>query len=197
MSCPCKELERQHGEAGCKCVHYREQFPCCECEKCSVSDHSPGPVQDDEVLIRTVYSPVQINRETGEVDPVHFRHDALERGLSVNRKLHISEAELQAKIEAKIARDMDEGKNRDGSYKVVTARCGDIKSLVAEDGRRQFCVYDTAKPDDVSHADVCLAIDAPPGTPSRKHLRMKICSKLFEVFVGQATDLRTVYARKD
>ncbi len=69
MPCSCKEIERQYGDSDCKCVHYRERFPDCECEHKSVSDYSPGPVSDEEVLIRTLYSPVQINQETGFVDP--------------------------------------------------------------------------------------------------------------------------------
>lgn len=194
MSCLCKELERQHGGGNCKCVHYRERFPDCECEKCSVSDYSPGTAGDEEVLIRTLYSPFQINSETGHVDPVHFRQDALRRGLSVNRKRHTTEAELRAKIEAKIVRDIQDGKRRDRFYKVVTARCGDIRSLVDEDGRRQFCVYDTANRDDRSHADVCQTVDPPPGTTNRKSVRDGIGSRLFEVFLGQATDLTEVYA---
>jgi hypothetical protein len=193
MSCPCKELEREHGGGDAKCVHYREQFPDCKCEKCSVSEYSYGVVENEEVLIRTLYSPVQINGETGYVDPVHFRQDALKRGLSVNRKTHTTEERLRAKIRAKIASDKAKGKRRDDFYKVVTARCGEIRNLVGEDGQRLFCVYDTAKSDDRSHADVCQAVDPPPGTPNRTSIRNDIGSRLFEVFVGQATDLSAVF----
>ena len=193
MSCPCKELERRYGSGDCKCLHYREQFPVCECENCSVSKFSPEPVRNDELLIRTVFSPVQINQETGWVDPAHFRYDAMKRGLSVNRKPHISEADLQAKIEGKIARDRAEGKERDDFYRMVTGRCGDIRNLVAEDGSRLFCVYDTATIDDLSHADVCQAVEPPPRTANRKAISKKISLQLFEIFVGEATDTAGIY----
>jgi hypothetical protein len=42
-------------------------------------------------------------------------------------------------------------------------------------------------------ADVCLELDLPPKTPNRRHLRMKICSRLCEAFGGQAVDLAEVY----
>lgn len=192
MPCRCKELERKYHDRGCKCIRYREEHPACECERYSVSDHSPGLVRDDELLIRTLYSPYQIN-EKGTATPASFR-DALERGLSVNRKSFISEADLRKRIEGKIERDRKEGKERDEFYRVVTARCGDVRQLLSEDGERLFCVYDTASQEDVSHADVCQALDPPPGTPNRKMLRKKTSTRLFDVFVGEATDLATVYS---
>ena len=159
-----------------------------------MSDHSPGLIHDDELLIRTVYSPIRINQETGWVDPAHFRNDALERGLSINRKPHIGEADLREKIRRKIVRDREAGKNRDGFYRVVTARCGDIRRLTSDDGERLFCVYDTVSEDDISHADVCQALEPPPGTPNRKMQSKKISSRLFDMFLGEATDLATVYS---
>jgi len=195
MPCGCKELERTHRAGDCKCVHYREEFPGCECETSSVSDHSPGVVGDEELLIRTVYSPIQINQETGIVDPAHFRNDALKRGLSVNRRRHVSEADLRESIESKIVRDRHEGKERGDFYRVVTARCGDVRRLALENGERLFCVYDTAFEEDRSHADICQALEPPPGTPNRKMLSKKISSRLFDMFVGKAADLDTVYSK--
>lgn len=153
-----------------------------------------GPVEDDEILIRTLYSPVQINKETGVVNPVNIRQDALKRGLSVNRKRHTREAELEARIEKKIADDMKTGKQTDGYYKVVTARCSDIRTLIGEDERRQFYVYDTALEGDKSHADVCQAVDPPPKTVNRKSIRDAIGSRLYELFAAPATDLAAVFA---
>ena len=193
MPCPCKEIERQHGAGDCKCTHYREAFPNCECEQHSVSDHSPGTVQDDEVLIRTVYSRVQLNSETGCIDPVHLRHDARTRGLSLNRKSHITEGDLRARIEAKIARDRAAGKRTDNFYKVIATRLRDLKCLVDDDGRRLFCVYDTATRDDTSHADMCQSSEPAKGTANRNVLLMKLSSRLLEAFVTPAADVVALY----
>ena len=192
MLCSCREIERQYGDSDCKCVHYRERFPDCECENHSVSDHSPGLVGDDEVLIRELYSPHYINEDTGEVKPVAFR-DARDRGLSVTRRLHSSERAHRAKIMKKVAADQAAGRNNDGFWRVVSGSCARIRGITGDDGRRLFCVYDTAREDDASHADVCQAIDPPPETVNRKSIRMKISSMLFEAFVGEVTDLEIVY----
>ena len=140
MPCTCKELESQHGSGDCKCVRYREQFPNCECERHSVSDHSPGLVEDDEPLVRTLYSPHHINKATGDVTPAAFA-DATTRGLSVNRMQHISEAELLAKIEAKVARDQARGRKSDGFWKVVTTNCDQVRACGLDGIGRGFYVY--------------------------------------------------------
>ncbi len=193
MSCPCKEIERRYGQSGCKCVYYRDLFPNCECESRSVSDHSPGLVQDDEVLVRVLYSPHYINKETGEVTPAAFT-DARKRGLSVRRKAHISEKDHRAKIEEKVAADQAAGRNNDGFWQVIYTKCADLRNLKLDDGGdRSFCVYDTATEDDRSHTDVCQAFELPSHTEGRRSLEKKLRSQLFEAFVGEATDLATVY----
>lgn len=149
-------------------------------------------VQGGEVLIRALYSPVFINKATGEVDPAAFT-DALARGLSVQRLVYIAEDAHLAKIEQKIADDQAAGKPGDGFWRVVTARCGDIQALLRDDGGRSFCVYDTGKPSDQAHADVCQAFELPPETQGRKVLNKKLRHQLFEAFVGIPTDLATVY----
>ena len=106
---------------------------------------------------------------------------------------HISEADLRAKIEAKVANDQALGRRNDGFWKVVTAMCGNERACRLEDGRRSFCVYDTATDDNVSHADICQAMELPPKTEGRNVLNKKLRLELFEKFVGQATDLRTAY----
>lgn len=188
----CRELEQQHGDSDCKCHHYREEFPDCRCEGCTVSEHSPGQVQDDELLIRTLFSPLQVDIEKGTVAPMAFK-DVLTRGLSVDRKRHTGEQELQARIEARIASDIKAGRNKDGFFRVATASCGDIRSALGEEGTRLFCVYDTALKENTAHADVCSSIDPPPKTKDRSAKRKAIYSKLFDIFKGQATDLKTVY----
>ena len=100
---------------------------------------------------------------TGEVKPASFG-DALNRGLSVDRMAHISAPDLQAKIESKVARDKEQGRTNEGFSGVVTAKCRDVRACVMDDGRRSFCAYDTSAEGDVSHADVCQAVELPSGT---------------------------------
>ena len=194
MACSCKELERTHGSGKCKCVHYRETFPECECEGVSVSDHSPGIVADDEVLIRTIYSPVHYNRVTGEVNPAAFS-DVIDKGLSVDRKQHISRQALEEKNQQKADRDLKDGKNKDGFWALVVADCRHIRSLLLGSDRRSFCVYDTALPENSAHADICQAAFHEPGTPKRTSLDKKVRLELSNQFSRSTLNASEVYSR--
>ena len=146
MTCECKELEREHGQGSCKCVHYRESFPNCECEQVSVNDYSPGPVEDGEILIRTLYSSVHFDKQTNEIRPTAF-DDVRRRGLSVDRKTHIAGRDLVAKTLDKIQRDVAAGKRRDDCWGLIVADARSIRLLLAEERNRSFCIYDTATGD--------------------------------------------------
>ena len=136
------------------CSHFREQFPDCVCEQESVSPHSPSSVDNGEMLLRLIFSPLHINDETGEVLPAAFS-DVANKGLSINRLEHSSLDEIDKKGHAKAQNDNANGKQREylGS---VRARCGDIRGLSADEARL-FCVYDTAVEDNTAHGDVCQA----------------------------------------
>ena len=43
MSLTCEDIEQQYGDSQCKCKYYRENFPNCECEASSVSEHLEFP----------------------------------------------------------------------------------------------------------------------------------------------------------
>lgn len=192
MTCSCKELERNHGQGPCKCVHYRETFPDCECERATVSDFSPGPVRNDEILIRTLYSSIHINNQTHEVDPAAFS-DVLKRGLSVDRKSYISQRKLEIKAQKKIEQDLEAGKTRRAFLGVTVANCSDIRSLLERDTNRSFCVYDTATEDNCAHADICQAFVHLPGTEKRKVLDRKLRALLAQQFSNRILSAGEVY----
>lgn len=79
MSCSCIVLETRHGQGDCKCARYREEFPNCACERESVSKHSPGPVDDSEVLVRTLFRERHIDQDR-HFEPSHFRLEAVNGG---------------------------------------------------------------------------------------------------------------------
>lgn len=188
MCSPCKDLERRFGSGDCKCKHYREQFPDCHCEGTSVSDHSPGPVEAEEWLVRVLYSPHHLNKETGQPTPAALG-DAAHRGLSCNRQSYISEPDLRARIEAKIAADAAAGKRSDAFWLVVRAQCSAIRSITQDSGEREFCIYDTALETDMSHADVCQERVSPDS------LRKKIRKRLAAVF-GNPSELSGIYLER-
>lgn len=171
------------------CEKYRQYTEDCICEKQSVSEYSPYPVQDDEYLIRQIYSPIHIDEETGKLTSLAFQ-DASSKGMSINRKNYISKEKLEQKIENKLQFDKKRGKERYCSG-VAIAKCSDIRKLVVKKNkieRRLFCIYDTARKKDESHADICQAISGKKeGSRARNNLR--------EVFSRFPIDIEKLFDR--
>lgn len=141
----CKKTTYQHNRCKALCL----QFPHCACEQHSVSSHSPVVVQDDEYLVRLIFSPTHFNEQTGKLKPFAF-FDCKDKGLSVNRMQYTSVEELK-----QTAAFISHGRRIIG---VVVAKCADIRAIIDEESERAFCVYDTATKNNKSHADICQAI---------------------------------------
>ena len=173
-----------------KCKKYRSDAQNCICEKESVSKYSPCPVNDDECLIRQIYSPIHVDEETGKLTSLAFQ-DASSRGMSVNRKSFTSKKEIEDKIANKLEIDKKNGKER-LCKGVATAKCSDIRNLTNKGNgaeTRMFCIYDTAGNRDNSHADICQAISGKAaGSRARNELR-----KVFSEF---PTDLGELFNHK-
>ncbi len=178
----CKKIASEIG----KCKECRLQAGDCICEKESVSKYSPSAVQDDEDLIRQIYSPIHVDEETGRLKPLAFEQ-ASSLGMSVNRKNYISREELEEKIAKKLKNDEEGGKKRTIKG-VVIAKCSDIRSLKQEE-KRLFCIYDTAGSKDKSHADICQAINA------KRKAGIKVRHKLRQVFSEFPFDLEKLFGR--
>lgn len=170
-----------------KCEQYRLQTEHCICEKESVSKYSPCPVHNDEYLIRQVYSPIHVDKETGRLTSLAFEETST-HGMSVNRKNYISKEELEEKIAKKLQLDEKRGKKR-VCKGVVIAKCSDIRSLIEKESKiKMFCIYDTATSKDKSHADICQAISGrSAGSKARSDLR--------EVFSRFPFDLEELFDR--
>lgn len=174
MTCGCRELEATHGRGTCKCVHYREKFPDCACEEGSVSPYSPGPVADEEVLVRAIFNRIYVDSE-GALKPTYFQaviRDFTVRGLSVNRREYVTEDDFLDRLRGHAS-------NKHGYLGFIAAKCGDLRSLFSE-GRRLLCVYDTATEIDCSHADVCQSVSPDPSLTKKesKAARMRTARTL-------------------
>ena len=183
MTCGCKKLETQHGQGKCKCAHYRTSFPDCQCEGTSVSQHSPGPVSNEEVLVRAIFRPGHVDAR-GHVTPMYFQDIIKEyalRGMSLNRKDRVTEAKLRGLLR-------DHSSNTHNFMRFIAAKCGDLRRLRSDGGVRAFCVYDTATAEDCSHADVCQSMEPDPDVTrgSRRSFRMKIAQMLRDEFSRKA-----------
>lgn len=171
----CRDVERAHGDSGCKCVHYRELFPEGDCERCSVSDHSPGLVDDPEILCRLIL-PSHLLKDSLAIDPAVLRAvEAL--GLSMIRARHVSLDDLGKRALAYAKR-----KNVPLSdVSLAAARCGDARAI-ASSGARGYRVYDTATEHDPAHTDICRALAFPPGAPDQRSRFRGLIQDFSEVF---------------
>ena len=173
MSCTCQELEDRFQDEGCKCKQYREHFPDCQCESESVSPHSPGIVTGDEVLVRTLFNEKHLGPDKVPT-PLYFRNTIRDRGFSVDRIRQADENQLlsQKKLSPQYS----------GYLRFVTASCGDVRELMHEDGRRLFCVYDSAQPNNSAHADICRNVYVEANVPDRKKKMMSVAENLRSIF---------------
>lgn len=166
------KLESQYGQGDCKCARYREEFPDCKCEQESVSKHSPHTVSDSEVLVRTLFREQQIDRN-GRLKPTYFRPDPATRGFSVDRVLLVEPESL------KLSKRTDARYN--GYLNFIATHSRDVRKLL-EDGRRLFCVYDSATAENKAHADICQNVYVEPGSQNRKSRMMEIAWQLRSAF---------------
>ena len=172
MSCSCADMETQYGRGDCKCAYYRERFPDCTCEHESVSEHSPGRVEDNEVLVRTLFRNQQIDPD-GHLKPAYFRHDPTSRGFSVDRVLLMGAESLASskRIDARY----------NGYLQFIATWTKDVRGLL-DGGTRLFCVYDSGTVENSLHADICQNLHVEPGTQRRKSRMMEIAWQLRSVF---------------
>ena len=94
-----------------RCKFAQQNDPQCNCETVSVSQYSPGVVEDNEILIRQIYSPIHIDKQTGKILPLAFL-DVQDKGMSVNRKIYSSIEELNKKVQYKLRLDEKRGKGK-------------------------------------------------------------------------------------
>lgn len=184
----CREFFINESSNPDKCKALQKQLPekKLEWESQSASEHSPGPVTDEENLIRHWLNPHHFDPQTGTLNPTAF-DDASNKGLSVNRAGLVTLEEIQEVAQARI----DEGAISNPTraprqllgYSIFTAKeARSVYVTVPTPDTRAFGVYDTAKADDLSHADVCqIASNAQGGRSARVQMR-KLVNERFKRF---------------
>lgn len=156
----CKEIFSSRREEGCPCCEaVAAEFPEFECEHCTVSDHSPGSVADDENVRRLVFSPLHLNTD-GSFTPAAFQ-DAANKGASVDRVAFCSDAETHSRGIAKAECKRASGNDSVRYVGFATASVAHVRAIrvatQAGSERRAFGVYDSAIPENIAHADLCQA----------------------------------------
>lgn len=139
----------------------------CECEQTPQSDHSPGVVVNGETVVRTLFSPENV--EDGIVKPNSMMMRDLksrERGCSVDRleQPNGSREEIAQRAGEKVT-------NKGGRQWVVLASISvrKIRQFLNSASAQAFCVIDTALEDNRAHADILFHA---PGNENRETLQV-------------------------
>src|SRR5690606_24880986 len=122
--------------------------PECSCEKFTVSEFSPGPVLDAEVIISAVTSDHYVDTN-GRVEPTLF-DQRLSGGLSVDRMAYSSASDVKERGER-----LAEGNPKKRYRGHIVLSVGSIRSVVHE-SKRCFSVYDTGLAENNSHAEIAM-----------------------------------------
>lgn len=152
-------------------------------ENISVSKFSPGTVTNDEILVRAMFDPIHVDKETGEIKPTAY-DDAIDKGLSTNRHKYseLYEIEIKAIEQAKEASKTRTPREYLG---YVIASVSNIRNQYVYE-KRIFAVFDTSLFDDISHADVCTILSKDHHEAlTRKSVKKLIRGRLSDCFSEQ------------
>ena len=114
---------------------------------------SPGPVQDQENLLRIIIEPDHISE--GRIQPSAVQLRGLtQRVLPVHCRAYTNEQEIRTAAQALADRTTAAGRRRlEGLASFTAGAVRDITNLE----RQAFLVIDTALPDNMAHASMYLA----------------------------------------
>ena len=148
-------------------------------------DISPGTVEDEETLLRSVFNPDHVKDGQLQTSAIPLK-DLQERGFSVNRIQYVTQEFVQDAISRTLARTFQGNARESAGVAFFEARAvRDIR----DDGAQVFVVIDTALPDNRGHASIYLA--DPRMKPSQaRRMREKFMPLLRDrVSVAQAFSL--------
>lgn len=146
-----------------------------ELEAKTVSSHSPGPVHDAELVVRAIDQPLHFS--DGEFTPAAFT-DCASVGMSVDRLEHCTEHQAWAGAEARLhtwhINRIAAGKARTERQVLAlvvfaVAELRAMRLIVNSKPERALGVFDTAKPENVAHADVVILVAGKPAERSLRH----------------------------
>jgi len=166
-----------------------EQEPLCRCQGVSVSEHSPGRVEDAETLIRILVAPQHIDRKTGLPRAAALTH-AETIGLSVLRD-RATNNEILSLATRLVQNARSNQANPDkakkvGVFGVLRMACNAVRAFRWEmEVKPSYCVYDTALEQWRSHADAFQRVaGALDGVPDARR------NALFELVRGGFVSVR-------
>ena len=99
--------------------------PGCRCQNLSVSEHSSGPVECKEVLIRILVAPQHMDKKRRP--RAAALSDAERNGLSVFREHQATNSEIREVAEGLVARARAANGEKAGVFGVLRMSCGTVR----------------------------------------------------------------------
>lgn len=154
---PCLIFFKQFEECKSKAEELAKTGKGIDWESLQASEHSPGPVQNEEHVARLVVNPIHIDPSDGSLKP-SLMSDVKDKGGSVQRLAHLDERKMVEEAAQRMReRNMTSDANRHRSvHGTVTLSVEEIRRITTHNGYRAFGVYDTARADDQAHADILM-----------------------------------------
>jgi hypothetical protein len=124
----------------------------------SASVYSPAVVADEEELCRYLLNPVHVD-DSGQLKPTAVG-DSERLGMSTNRLRYTTLERIRTAATERAAgwnAAFPDAAQPRRLVAFVKITAGEARSIFTEGGTRAFCVFDTAMPEDPSHADVFQA----------------------------------------
>lgn len=192
-ACPCiaifSDAENPGKEFVDRCTSKDESG---DCQQHSVSEYSPGPVDDDELLLRQVHVPTHTKAGIAciRISETLF-DDAFTRGASISRALQDIDDCYRAVHAAgeERARRIREGVNGKqpapnrqylGAIALLASEIRQLRHMPLNRDRR-VRIYDTGKKDDVVHADIMVyKVDA-KNKLERNALRKDLAMQMYNL----------------
>lgn len=170
----CIEVFAREGMSGCDLqIAVNNEHPNFECEFCRCSEHSPGPVKDEEEVLFLLINPTHFDESTGTLHPIAFQ-EVHNRDLSLVRREHAGDTLIDFVRNQIVSRSMQKVPPQ---YRYVNqgaiAKVEDIRNLRDSTGRL-FSVYDTALHDNHAHASVFTRNDILQSKPGKMIARQSL-----------------------
>ena len=181
----CRKILAEHENNDRLADLLEAEHPGCVCEFCTLGVGSPGPVSNDELLLRIIISPRDIDLQTGTIFAKPFEK-AFGNGVSVCRDIAANEH-----VMALVGEGLTHiGREPPYVLSICRANAGDIRSIGESSANRVFCIYDQT----VTRADATLPAvpthagifgrHPPPKTPDRKKIQKDLAGLLRELFIA-------------
>jgi hypothetical protein len=148
------------------------------CEHISVSDYSPGVVQNEEHVVRQVTHPTFVDEDSQCITPAWF-DDIFNKGFSCDRLSFTTNEEVIQRGRQRAtefnANPQNSSKRQRTLHSLGRLNIANVRAITSNEA--QACgVYDTAHEQNPAHADICYIIQNQ--TPM---MRRSVRSKLFEI----------------